>query len=301
MKFIVIIFFIIFLVVFLFDLLTRRYKSPYVFNLFIGSPGCGKSTMYTMFAHYYLSRGHHVYGTDPVEVEIKDKKTRKKTIVSVKKIEARDLYSYKFPPDSVILIDEIGTIFHNRAWKEFSKKNVLFWKHFRHCHLIIYAWSQSFDVDLTLRNLVTQFWIQEKKMRVFSIARRLIMKPVVVHPQGEGVARITDDFVEDPKLLKPVIGGMKVVFIPRWVKNFDSYCIPEEMAKNMVTDYSDDPIPYLPTYVYSVKHEKRRMRRNAFIAKWRERLERARQAYYVVRATLAFYAVRIRKKLRRSK
>lgn len=270
MKFILIFLLVIFLGVFFFDLFTRKYKQPYQFNMVIGSPGAGKSTMYCKLAHYYLSRGYHVYGTDPVQIVIKDKKTREKTVVQVKEIDAKHLYRYRFPEDSVILLDELGTVFHNRAWKEFNKENVLFWKHFRHCHLIVWGWSQSFDIDLTLRNLVSQFWIQERKMRIFSVARRLVMKPVVVHPQGEGVARITDDFVEDPKLLKPVVGGMKVIFIPRWVKNFDSYVIPEKMAQNMDIDFSVDPVPYVrpvPKRVLLL-----RARRIAFIAKWRERV-----------------------------
>lgn len=246
----------IFIVFVVFERSTKYLVQKYQFNMVIGKPGSGKSTMYASLAYYYLSRGYCVYGTDPITVYIKDKKSHKKIPVQVKKIKVDQIYRYQLPEDSVILIDEIGTIFHSRNFKNFGNNNINFWKRYRHRKLIIWAFSQSFDTDLVLRNLVSQFWILERRIRVFAIARRLIMKPVVVHPQGEGVARITDDFVEDPKLMRPVMGGSKWVYIPKWIGLFDSFESPDEMLALMDIDYSDDEPPYLPKKIYRARYDK---------------------------------------------
>lgn len=232
--------------IFIYEILTRKYKQPYQLNMVIGKPGSGKSTMYAKLAYRYLSRGYHVYGTDPVTIFIKDKKTRQKVAVQVKEIKVDQLYRYQFPPDSVILVDEGGTIFHNRNFKNFDKRNVLFFKRYRHDKLIIWFWSQSFDIDVVIRNLVSQFWICDKYLRCWSVCRRLVMKPVVVHPGENAPARIEDDFVEDPKLLRPVLGGMMVTFIPAWIKSFDSYEIPDSQRNLRDIDLTDDPVPFNP-------------------------------------------------------
>lgn len=262
MKFIIKILLCILLFIYVFDRLTRKFKQPYQLNMVIGRPGAGKSTMYAKLAHRYLSHGYHVYGTDPITVFIKDKKTRKKTPVSVTEVKVDQLYRYQFPPDSVILVDEGGTIFHNRNFKNFDKRNILFFKRYRHDKLIIWFWSQSFDIDLVIRNLVSQFWICERYLRCWSVCRRLIMKPVVVHPSEDAPARISDDFVEDPKLLKPILGGMMVTFIPHWVKMFDSFELPENQLALRDIDLSDDPVPYSPPARISVLKRNKKAERS---------------------------------------
>lgn len=249
----------IFLVVFIYDLLTKKYTQPYQLNIVMGAPGTGKSTMYCKLAYRYLSRGYHVYGTDPITVYIKEKHKREKTPVQVKKIEVRNLFRYSFPPDSIILIDEIGSVLNNRQWKSLSQNNVSFWKRYRHDRLIIWGWSQAWDMDLTVRNLVSQFWLCERYLRCWSVCRRLIRKPVVVHPVGDAPSSIQDDFVEDPKLLRPVMGGMMITFIPHWVKCFDSFEIPDDMLKLRDIDYSADPVPYEPRKIYHRRIDKLHM------------------------------------------
>lgn len=240
-------------IIVLYSKLTAKYVQPYQLNMVISKPGGGKSTMCVKLAHYYMKRGHHVFSTEKIEVPILDPKTRKKIIVETTPIKVNQLYRYQFPPDSVILVDEMGVHFHNRQFKNFDKRNVAFFKRYRHDKLIIWGFSQSFDVDLTIRNLVSQFWVLEKYARVFAVARRLIMKPVVVHPTGDAPSSIQDDFVEDPKLLRPVLGGMKVTFIPHWVKSFDSYEIPEDQMKERDIDLTDTPLPYRPKTTYRFK------------------------------------------------
>lgn len=140
----------IFVVVFIYNLLTKKYVQPYQINMVIGKPGTGKSMTMTKLAHKYLEEHRHVYSSEKVSVWCKDPKTHKKVLLATKEIDPKRLYSYSFPPGSVILLDEIGTIFGSRDFKTFDKRNRDFFKYYRHDKLIIWMWSQSFDCDLII-------------------------------------------------------------------------------------------------------------------------------------------------------
>lgn len=252
---------VICLLIVLYNRLTSRFVQPYQCNMVIGKAGTGKSMTMTKLAHKYLSEHRHVYSSEKIAVWCKDPKTHKKVLLETKEIDPKRLYSYSFPPGSVILLDEIGTIFSSREFKTFDKRNRNFFKYYRHDKLIIWMWSQSFDCDLVIRNMVTQFWLAEKYLRVFCVMRRLIMQPVVVHPQGDAPSSIQDDFVEDPKLLRPVLGGLKITFIPRWINQHDSFYLPEAMLNERVNDFSADPVPLKSYTLRDRVTDRRRARR----------------------------------------
>ena len=109
--------------------------------------------------------------------------------------------------------------------------------------------------------MVTQFWLAEKYLRVFCVMRRLIMKPVVVHPQGDAPSSIQDDFVEDPKLLRPVLGGLKITYIPRLINQHDSFFLPEKLLNERVNDFSGDPVPLKSYTLRDRVTDRRRARR----------------------------------------
>ncbi len=142
--------FVIFIVIFVYNLLTKKYVQPYQINMVIGKPGTGKSMTMTKLAHKYLEEHRHVYSSEKVSVWCKDPKTHKKVLLETKEIDPKRLYSYSFPSGSVILLDEIGTIFGSRDFKTFDKRNRDFFKYYRHDKLIIWMWSQSFDCDLII-------------------------------------------------------------------------------------------------------------------------------------------------------
>lgn len=256
MKFLLKLLLILFAIVIIYDKLTRFLINKYNFNLVIGKPSAGKSIMYCKLAYRAFRDGRHVYGTEPITVMVKDKKTRKVVPCTVRKIDPTHIYTYRFPKDSLILIDEMGTYFHGRSYKEFGKQNIKWWKTYRHWQVEIWGFSQSFDVDKVLRLLVTQFWIAERFARAWTICRRLIMKPVVVHPQGEAPASIQDDFVEDPRLLRPVLGGLMVNFIPAWINAYDTFKLDDDQLALIEHDYSDDPVPYIPYQIYRRRWDK---------------------------------------------
>lgn len=70
-------------------------------------------------------------------------------------------------------------------------------------------------------------YLVNKFFRVWSVARHMVRKPVVVHPSADAPARIDDDIIQDGLLLAP-FGGCIIAFIPHWAKVFDSFKKPEE-------------------------------------------------------------------------
>lgn len=246
----------LFLIIFIWDRLTLPYKMIEQFNMFLAKPGGGKSMILAMIARKGIMTGHHVFSSEDINVTFKDKKTHKKVTVQTTKIDPKQLYRYKFPPYSWILIDEIGICFNNRKFKTFDERLIKCFKKYRHRHLTYFVCSQSTDCDATIRRIVSQYWLLEKYARVLIVARRLICKPVVVKPTADSPANIEDDFVEDPKLMRPVLGGMMLCWIPKHCKSYDSYEISEEEYAEMDIDLSGVPLPYEKKKIYHHKWDK---------------------------------------------
>ena len=61
----------LFLLIIIWDRLTRKYVQKYQINMVIGKPGVGKSTFLTKLACDYIRRGYNVYSTEPIQVEVK--------------------------------------------------------------------------------------------------------------------------------------------------------------------------------------------------------------------------------------
>lgn len=179
----------------------------------------------TRLQYENLIKGVSVYSTDPITFTIYDKKKNQEKTFSSILFDPRHIYDYTFPFGSVICIDEVSLIWDNRNFKSMDPKVVEWFRYQGHYGCQVHMFSQSFDIDKKLRDLVDNFYIINKYARVISVASHLIRKPVVVHPLGDAPASIQDDFIEDPKLLKFLFGS-KITFIPRWAKLFDSFKDP---------------------------------------------------------------------------
>ena len=227
----------------IYDYFTKPYVNRYQINFLVGKPSAGKTLTLVKIAHDAFLKGYHVFSTEKYYIPIKVSR-HEKVIMETVTIDAKALYRYQFPPRSVVLLDEVGLIYNNRNWKKFDERLKESWKLYRHDRTTYWIASQNLDADKVLRDLVTQYWLLERKFRIFTIARRLRAKQQVVQPTADSPGTIQDGFVEDPKFMRPVFGGMMITFIPKWVGCYDSYEIPEHMKKLRDIDYSDLPVPY---------------------------------------------------------
>lgn len=204
--------FVIF-VMFVFDRSTRSYLNPYKLTMIFGKKGSGKTTLLTKIAIQHIRKGWTVYSTIDIPGTIKFK--------------VEDVGSRVFPINSVVLIDEVGMIWDNRDFKSFKHEVRDYFKFQRQYKNKVYLFSQTFDIDLKLRNLTDEMWLLTNCMRVFSLQRRII-KRITINNASEnssGVSTLVDEYKFD----SPLFGGWKFTFIPRYVSFFKSYD-PKKLA-----------------------------------------------------------------------
>lgn len=196
------------------DLDLNPYKLIFVF----GKKGSGKSTLLEKLSHQYLKKGWTVYST---EVTGEFSFTTYDPAV-INPISPKDIYHFNFPERSAIFIDEVSLIWDNRNFKNMDPKVVEWFRYQRHHKCRVYLFSQSFDIDKKLRDLCDEMYIVGKFARVLVRAKRIIRKPVVVHPSPEAPARIDEDLIVDGPLMA-FFGGRIYAWIPYWAKTFNSF------------------------------------------------------------------------------
>ena len=219
----------------LFHKLTVKYTNPFKLIFVFGKKGSGKSTLLQKLSFKYFYNGWTVYSTEVPDTgyRMPPKKGRGKAKVSgdvphsIYKIDPKKIYEYQFPPKSCIFIDEVSLIWDNRNFKNMDSKVVAWFRYQRHYKCRVYLFSQSFDIDKKLRDLCDEMYIVNKFARVLVRAKRIIRKPVVVHPSPEAPARIDEDLVVDGPLMA-IFGGRLYASIPHWAKTYDSFKALEE-------------------------------------------------------------------------
>ena len=193
-----------------FLLLTNKYLNPYKLIMIFGKKGSGKTTTLTKIALKELKRNRKVYST----VEIP----------STYLFNTDDIGTMTFEPNSTVLIDEVGMIWDNRDFKNFKPAVRDFFKYQRQYKLKIYLFSQTFDIDLKLRNLTDEMYLLSNCFRVFSVARR-ISKKITIKECADGTSTLSDTYEFYPLLF----GGLKFTFIPRYTSFYKSYD-PKKLA-----------------------------------------------------------------------
>lgn len=201
---------VIIVILTIYCVLTNKFVNPYKLIFVFGKKGSGKSTLLTKLTARYLKRGWTIYSTEEYNGK-----------GEVHKLNPHKIYDYDFPERCCVFIDEVSLIWHNRDFKTMDKNVIEFFRFMRKKGVRCYFFSQSFDVDKVLRELVDEFYLVEKFLRVFVVARRIVRKPVVVHPSAEAPARIDDDMIVDP-LWTFFMGGRLYAFIPYWAKKYDT-------------------------------------------------------------------------------
>ena len=207
MNFIIIITLIIFVSIIVWHLLTRKYLSPYTFTLVFGKKGVGKSLSMQKDILKHLKRGWKVYA---------DSNTNIKDVVM---IDASKIYTYRFPRNSLIVIDEINLLWDNRDFKKFDKNIQDWFREQRKKGIKIIAYSQTFDCDKKLRDLTDTLAIQRKFMRVWTVRRYYVKTPRIISAEeARDTAKIADDYIKVPLLFR----GVDFTYIPKYVKCYDT-------------------------------------------------------------------------------
>lgn len=195
-----------------FHLATKKYLNPYKLVFIFGKKGSGKSTLLTKKIYEAKMAGRPVYANFPVPGA--------HLIESV-----RDTVGYyAFEPGAVVFLDECGTIYDNRLFKSFKPAERDYFKLQRHYQNTVYMSSQSFDIDLKLRELTDEMYLVRKMFRVFSVARRIDRHITITQP-GPDAPSTLQDSLEFAPLFSP--RAVQITFIPRWAGLFDSFAAPE--------------------------------------------------------------------------
>lgn len=207
--------------------LTYKYRNPYKLVMVFGKKGSGKTTFLAKTAYRYLKKGYPVYSTEKVP--------------GVIQFDVQKIGHVTFPEDAVILIDEVGMIWDNRNFKTFRPEVRDYFKYQRHERHIVYLFSQTFDIDLKLRNLTDCMYLCTCKFGWLSIARKIKRSIILVHPQGDAESRIADDLEFEP-IIWSLFGARTCIltYIPNWINLFDSH---EKLGLPLHVDGDPYPIP----------------------------------------------------------
>lgn len=189
-----------------------KFRNPYKLIMVFGKKGCGKTTYLTKLTQQYLKKGRPVYSTEYV--------------AGAYKIDPSDVGFVQFPPGSVLLLDEVGMYYDNRNYKNFKPEVRDYFKLQRHYKHTVYLFSQTFDVDIKLRNLTDSMYMLVNYFGFLTVGKQIRRKLVVVKPSPDAESRIADELVITPFFLTP-FGARIFVWIPHWIKFFDSHAAPE--------------------------------------------------------------------------
>lgn len=212
-MFILVIFLVILFLVVVWFLIARKYRNPYKFTLYFGKPGAGKSTLLMKTALQYQKRKWTVYSTEPLS--------------GCYTVDPQQIGLVHFEPNSVLLIDEIGTIFDNRHFKDFKDYQRDFFKLHRHYKVAIVACSQVFnDIDLKCRNVVDNLYLLRNVGNIFSYAKKINKRFVLTKSVSDRPSTIAEDYFFE-SFFWFWLGSRHLTFIPRYAKYFDSFKAPK--------------------------------------------------------------------------
>lgn len=159
-------------------------------------------------------------------------------------ISDEDIGFKQIPPNSVLLVDEVGMIWDNRQFKNFKPEVRDWFKLQRHYRVKVYLFSQTFDIDKKLRDLTDDMYLIEKRFRIFAYGKRILKKCVLTEATSDQPSRIDENLKFD-SLLFFWAGSRTLTLIPRWATSFDSFAAPELPAKRYAQDTRDfEPVPY---------------------------------------------------------
>lgn len=214
MKTFLLILCIIFIVIIVLLKWLSKFENPYKMYLHIGKKGSGKTTTLAALALEYHKQGLRVLCTEP-------------GIANTEVIDVEDIGHYWLPEGCVLLIDEIGLIWHSRSFqsKQFNVdfKPVREWFKFqRHNKVRCHCFTQSMDIDKGLRDLCDYVYLHSVKFNTIAIQRTVARRICLNKPSSDGSSSgISEEFYFVPGLGK---GALQFRWIPKYRHLFNSYC-----------------------------------------------------------------------------
>lgn len=202
---IIIIFFAIIIIV---GIIVRKYNNPYKLTFLFGKKGSGKSTYMVKCMKKDIRRGWTVY-TNMADVKL-----------NVRFFDINDLSKCTPDKHSSIYIDEAGLIWDNRNFKNFDKGYTEFFKLQRKYECKMMINSQSFDIDLKIRQLVDSMILFTSIGGFLSFGRPIIRSVTLTEPVGDAESRVAD------RLRFDRFWKWKITLLPRYFKYFDSFAAP---------------------------------------------------------------------------
>ena len=163
----------------------RYTKNPYTLKVIVGSKGSGKSLLLAKIANDH--RGQ-VYSNMGIGFDLEP-----------------EYWKQTFPPDSLVLIDEIGVIHSNRDFKSMPYQAIEWYKMQRKNRLTVVVSSQTMDIDKKIRDLADRI-ILVRRHGFICVARSYISTITMVQTPEGG-----HDLVNDVKLS----GLYKIYSIPK--------------------------------------------------------------------------------------
>lgn len=199
--------FILVLIV-LYNFLTRKYVNPYKLIMIFGKKGSGKTTNLTKLAIKHYKKGWTVYCTEHIPFTYY--------------VPHELIGQVEFKENSLLLIDEVGMIYDNRDFKNFQNYVRDWFKLQRHRKVKVIMFSQTFDIDIKLRNLTDELYLVNNVFRVFSYAKKIDRNIIITKANAESPSTIADE-LNFVSVIWFWCGSRMITYIPKYTKYFDTY------------------------------------------------------------------------------
>lgn len=188
--------------------------------LTFGKKGCGKTSTLASLARRGLKKGLIVYSTVPI----------KGTFL----FKPEDFGLFEFEPHSLILIDEVNSVWDNRNFKNFKQYTQDLFRYQRHFDLTIHLFSQSFDCDKKIRDLCDGLFIAKRLGKWFTWIKTVDKDFVITKASDYGGSDISFGLSIRPFILS---GSRHLIFLPKYWKFFDSFSKYQLQSVNEFTEY----------------------------------------------------------------
>ena len=186
---------------------TIKMANPFKLYFLFGKKGSGKSTLLVKYMMQYHKKGYCIYTN-----------MRECTLPYVVHIKTSDVGEYVGIPKSCVILDEVGTDFDARKFKQFREEVRDYFIFQRQYKNVVIMASQSWNVDKKIRDLTDKMFLCGK-IGPISYARPIRRNITLTEPMGDSESRIADQLVFAP--------GVTLTWIPKYAKHFSSFSPPK--------------------------------------------------------------------------